>query len=101
MLFEFDVNNEDYLWLSILYKDNTIEISKHTLDLIVQKYNLDPKKFKKKRLLIQDILFKWEKYFKDHPDFLSLYQEIHGCKIEEYLIINDDENDDEYEMITI
>ena len=44
MQHEFDINNQDYIWLSNLIKEKTINISKDKLDMLSQKYNLDSKK---------------------------------------------------------
>ena len=60
MQHEFDINNQDYIWLSNLIKEKTINISKDKLDMLSQKYNLDSKKNNNKISLIHSILLKWK-----------------------------------------
>ena len=101
MQYEFDINNQDYIWLSNLIKEKTINISKDKLDMLSQKYNLDSKKNNNKISLIHSILLKWEKYFSKHKEFKNLYEEVHGVSIINNIDSDNESDSDSYQSITV
>jgi hypothetical protein len=71
---QFDLENHDYMWFRIFNGENVPTIPRRRLDYIAKKYELDPSKFKNKKLLIKKLMVLWEDYFAENLQFKSEYE---------------------------
>jgi hypothetical protein len=67
-----------YLWLRMDYSCTNITYSRPMLNNIALRYNLNPEKYKNKRVLIRAILDVFENKFNSDPDYKKKYEELHG-----------------------
>lgn len=73
---QFDLENHDYMWFRIFNGENVPTIPRPMLDDYARKYELDPSKFKNKKLLIKKLMVLWEDYFAENLQFKAEYEQI-------------------------
>ena len=49
--------------------------------MAIHSYNVDPKCYKNKRLLLQEFINIWNDYFYNNPEFKKSYEEHYGTTI--------------------
>ena len=78
---EIKLDSQEYLWLRLFNLPSGVSVTREYLNVISIKYDLDPDKYKNKRLLLEKILSIWEDYFEQNIEFKCEYEELHGCYI--------------------
>ena len=70
----FTLDNDDYMWLCILYGENRIVASRARLDAWAKKHDLIPSKYKNKKQVVKAIMQLWEDHFVENPEFKTEYE---------------------------
>jgi len=79
----FSIENDEYMWHRLIECEKTIvTYSRRLLNCwAIDKYNIDPKCYKNKRLLLQEFINIWNDYFYNNPEFKKSYEEHYGTTI--------------------
>ena len=79
----FSIENDEYMWLRLIEDEKTIvTLTRRMLNHRAKNtYNVDPKCYKNKRLLLQEFINIWNDYFYNNPEFKKSYEEHYGTTI--------------------
>lgn len=71
----FNLNNDDYMWLYVLYGEKTVHSASRTrLNEWAEKYDLVPGYYKNKKQIVKAIMQLWESYFAENLEFKREYE---------------------------
>ena len=71
----FTVDNDDYVWLCILYGEKTVHtLTRARLDAWAEKHSLVPSNYKNKKQVVKAIMQLWENHFAENPEFKTKYE---------------------------
>ena len=73
----FDYLRDDYIYIESDRYCKNVSFSRRYLDTLANEMEVDSKSYKNKRLLLNAILYKWEKKFKEYINLKKQYDDLY------------------------